>query len=114
MHPSAEYLADVPINMRPTASQNQFPHHVSVDLLPWPGLREYLCANPTGDTRHSVQMYADSTWFAWPEGKELILTDSAGNMTLHPEFEERVCDVRSWQLGAPCTDIFPYLLQYTV
>lgn len=114
MHPIPEYLDDVPINMRPTASQNVVSHHVSVDLLPWPGLREYLCVDPTDDTRHSVQLYADSTWFAWPEGKNFTLIDSAGNMTLHPEFEERVGDVTSWHLGSPCTDIFPHLLQYTV
>ena len=88
------------------------PHPISVDLLPWPGLRNHLCVHQTGDMRHSIQLYADSTWFAWPEDQGLVCTDASGNMALHPEFEARAGDAANWHIGSPFTDVFPHLIQY--
>lgn len=102
-------LKDVPPWLLPTEVQNTYPHPVSIDYIPWPDLRDFLCTNPRIKSRHSVKMYLESLQLKWPPGSSLM-TMEGGQVCVSPEFEAIACDLNNWKLGPPWLDNFPRLI----
>ncbi|KAH6969445.1 hypothetical protein DER45DRAFT_549286 [Fusarium avenaceum] len=109
LHPDPMTLKDVPPWLLPTEVQNTYPHPVSIDYIPWPDLRDFLCTNPRIKSRHSVKMYLESLQLKWPPGCSLLTMDS-GQVCVSPEFEAIACDLNNWELGPPWLDAFPRLI----
>ncbi|KAF4989493.1 hypothetical protein FGRMN_9073, partial [Fusarium graminum] len=86
LHPDPMTLKDVPPWLLPTEVQNTYPHPVSIDYIPWPDLRDFLCTNPRIKSRHSVKMYLESLQLKWPPGCSLM-TMEGGQVCVSPEFE---------------------------
>ncbi|RBR21691.1 uncharacterized protein FIESC28_04791 [Fusarium coffeatum] len=109
LHPDPMTLKDVPPWLLPTEVQNTYPHPVSIDYIPWPDLRDFLCTNPRIKSRHSVKMYLESLQLKWPPGCSLM-TMEGGQVCVSPEFEAIACDLNNWKLGPPWLDAFPRLV----
>ncbi|KAM0346660.1 hypothetical protein ACHAPU_005372 [Fusarium lateritium] len=109
LHPDPMTLKDVPPWLLPTEVQNTYPHPVSIDYIPWPDLRDFLCTNPRIKSRHSVKMYLESLQLKWPPGCSLM-TMEGGQVCVSPEFEAIACDLNNWELGPPWLDAFPRLV----
>ncbi|KAF5019402.1 hypothetical protein F66182_8602 [Fusarium sp. NRRL 66182] len=109
LHPDPMTLKDVPPWLLPTEVQNTYPHPVSIDYIPWPDLRDFLCTNPRIKSRHSVKMYLESLQLKWPPGCPLM-TVEGGQVCVSPEFEAIACDLNNWKLGPPWLDVFPRLV----
>ncbi|CEF88006.1 hypothetical protein FGSG_04939 [Fusarium graminearum PH-1] len=109
LHPDPMTLKDVPPWLLPTEVQNTYPHPVSIDYIPWPDLRDFLCTNPRIKSRHSVKMYLESLQLKWPPGSSLM-TMEGGQVCVSPEFEAIACDLNNWKLGPPWLDNFPRLI----
>lgn len=99
--------------MLPSEVQDTCTHPVSIDFLPWPSLREYLCLNQNRDARHSVDLYLKSIELMWPADKRLLCRDTKGDFVLHEDWEDFVSDLSNWKLGEPFASTFPQLLRYT-
>ncbi|KAF4980047.1 hypothetical protein FZEAL_3909 [Fusarium zealandicum] len=110
LHPDPMTLRDVPSWLLPTEVQNTYPHPVSIDYIPWPDLRDWLCSNQRMESRHSVKIYLESLRLKWPPGLSLMAFDSSGQVSVSPEFETTVCDLSNWELGPPWLDAFPRLV----
>ncbi|KAM5345072.1 hypothetical protein ACJ41O_010934 [Fusarium nematophilum] len=109
LHPDPMTLRDVPAWLLPTEVQNTFPHPVSIDYIPWPDLRDFLCTHQRLKSRHSVKIYLESLRLKWPPGCPMLALDSGGQVSISPEFEAIACDLRNWDLGSPWADAFPRL-----
>ncbi|KAF5657053.1 bzip transcription factor [Fusarium heterosporum] len=109
LHPDPMTLKDVPPWLLPTEVQNTYPHPVSIDYIPWPDLRDFLCTNPRIKSRHSVKMYLESLQLKWPPGCSLM-TIEGGQVCVSSEFEAIACDLNNWELGPPWLDAFPRLV----
>ncbi|XEV05134.1 hypothetical protein FSHL1_010421 [Fusarium sambucinum] len=109
LHPDPMTLKDVPPWLLPTEVQNTYPHPVSIDYIPWPDLRDFLCTNPRIKSRHSVKMYLESLQLKWPPGCSLM-TMEGGQVCVSPDFEAIACDLNNWKLGPPWLDNFPRLV----
>ncbi|KAF4493546.1 Beta-1,4-mannosyl-glyco 4-beta-N-acetylglucosaminyltransferase [Fusarium agapanthi] len=75
LHPDPMTLKDVPPWLLPTDVQNTYPHPVSIDYIPWPDLRDFLCTNPRIKSRHSVKIYLESLQLKWPPGCPLMAVE---------------------------------------
>ncbi|KAM3501668.1 hypothetical protein MY10362_005367 [Beauveria mimosiformis] len=111
-YPSADSMADVPAIMRPTPAQITVSHPKSIDFIPFPALRNYLCLNQNKDARHSVDLYLQSLRLVLPPGQSLLTKTERGCVELNPEFEMMASDVRNWNMGPPWSDHFPQLRQF--
>ena len=100
--------------MRPTEIQMSNLHPVSIDFLPWPDLRDYLCLHQNMDSRHSVDLYIKCVRLNWPKDKDLLCRSASGLMDLNPDFESIAFDAKNWYLTSPWTEMFPQLQKYTV
>ncbi|EGX96176.1 hypothetical protein CCM_00831 [Cordyceps militaris CM01] len=109
---ATETIADVPPIMRPTRSQITIPHPKSLDFIPFPALRNYLCLNQHKDARHSVDLYLRSMRLVLPPGKSLMTKAERGGIELNPEFEIFASDLRNWTMGSPWSEYFPQLRQF--
>ncbi|KAF7557917.1 hypothetical protein G7Z17_g239 [Cylindrodendrum hubeiense] len=110
LYPDPTTLQDVPSWLLPTEVQDTCPHPVSIDYIPWPDLRDFLCTHPKVKSRHSAKMYLESLQLRWPIGSPLLAVDSGGQVAISPEFEAAVFDLRNWDLGPPWADAFPRLV----
>ncbi|KAF5012863.1 hypothetical protein FDECE_1153 [Fusarium decemcellulare] len=110
LHPDPATLSDVPSWLLPTEVQNTYPHQVSIDYIPWPDLRDFLCTHQRIKSRHSVKMYLESLRLKWPPGCPLLAVDNGGQVSVSPEFEAIACDLNNWELGPPWLDAFPRLV----
>ncbi|OAA52822.1 bZIP transcription factor [Beauveria brongniartii RCEF 3172] len=111
-YPSADSMADVPAIMRPTPVQITIRHPKSLDFIPFPALRNYLCLNQNKDARHSVDLYLRSLRLVLPPGQSLLAKTERGCVELNPEFEMTASDVRNWNMGPPWSEYFPQLRQF--
>ncbi|KAM3448163.1 hypothetical protein MY3296_008084 [Beauveria thailandica] len=111
-YPSAGSMADVPAIMRPTPAQITISHPKSLDFIPFPALRNYLCLNQNKDARHSVDLYLRSLRLVLPPGQSLLTKTERGCVELNPEFEMMASDVRNWNMGPPWSEYFPQLRQF--
>ncbi|KAF1729773.1 hypothetical protein CRV24_010315 [Beauveria bassiana] len=111
-YPSADSMADVPAIMRPTPAQMTISHPKSLDFIPFPALRNYLCLNQNKDARHSVDLYLRSLRLVLPPGQSLLTKTERGCVELNPEFEMMASDVRNWDMGPPWSECFPHLRQF--
>ncbi|KAF4948636.1 hypothetical protein FGADI_9540 [Fusarium gaditjirri] len=109
LHPDPMTLKDVPTWLLPTEVQNTYPHPVSIDYIPWPDLRDFLCTNPRIKSRHSVKIYLESLQLKWPPGCPLMAVEN-GQVCVSPEFEAIACDLNNWELGPPWLEAFPRLV----
>ncbi|KAF5539258.1 bzip transcription factor [Fusarium mexicanum] len=109
LHPDPMTLKDVPPWLLPTEVQNTYPHPVSIDYIPWPDLRDFLCTNPRIKSRHSVKIYLESLQLKWPPGCPLMAVQG-GHVCVSPEFEAIACDLNNWELGPPWLEAFPRLV----
>ncbi|KAF4438664.1 bzip transcription factor [Fusarium austroafricanum] len=109
LHPDPMTLKDVPPWLLPTEVQNTYPHPVSIDYIPWPDLRDFLCTNPRIKSRHSVKIYLESLQLKWPPGCPLMVVKE-GQVCVSPEFEAIACDLNNWELGSPWLEAFPRLV----
>ena len=98
--------------MRPTSVQQSVLHPISIDYLPWPQLRNYLCLHQHRDARHNVWYYIQTIQFHWPAGKLLLCQSSKPDYHLNEEFEHVVSDIHNWGLDPRWEDTFPYLKKY--
>lgn len=112
LYPNPESFNDVPDLIRPSRIQNSILHPVSIDYMPWPRLRDFLCLNQNRDSRHSVDLYIRSIQLRWPADKQLLCRSPVGDIQLNPEFESIISDIRYWHLGPPWRDAFPSLRKY--
>ncbi|KAJ6441538.1 bZIP transcription factor [Purpureocillium lavendulum] len=112
LYPNPESFNDVPDLIRPSRVQNSILHPVSIDYMPWPRLRDFLCLNQNRDSRHSVDLYIRSIQLRWPADKQLLCRSPIGDIQLNPEFESVISDIRYWHLGPPWSDAFPSLRKY--
>lgn len=88
-------------------------HPLCIDYIPWPALRNFLCANQNRDSRHSVALYIRSLRLKWPSEKALFLTDLVyGGVVLNPDFIGFGLDIQNWDLGPPWADEFPQLTKF--
>ncbi|KAM3557347.1 hypothetical protein ARSEF4850_005115 [Beauveria asiatica] len=111
-YPSVGSMADVPAIMRPTPAQITISHPKSLDFIPFPALRNYLCLNQNKDARHSVDLYLRSLRLVLPPGQSLLTKTERGCVELNPEFEMMASDVRNWNMGPPWSEYFPQLRQF--
>ncbi|KAI6781345.1 bZIP transcription factor [Emericellopsis cladophorae] len=109
LHPDEASLEDVPEWLRLTSVQESTLHPLIIDYIPWPTLRDYLCLNQRQDDRHNAELYMRSFRLKWPSSQQLLSLNVSGKVTLHPDFENVVCDINNWTMGSPWTDVFPYL-----
>lgn len=110
MQPTEETKRDAPVWLLPTEIQNQHPHSVCVDYLPWPSLRDYLCLSGDTDPRHSIHFYFESVVLKWPPGRPIMGQDDTGQVTLSSDFESVVTTLENWSMGPPWSDAFPHLI----
>ncbi|KAB5515335.1 hypothetical protein GE09DRAFT_979802 [Coniochaeta sp. 2T2.1] len=109
LYPDQQTLNDVPVWLRPSDVQKSTPHPISIDFLPWPELRDYLCLNQNKDSRHNVALYIKSIQLLWPAGKQLLCKNSHSEFVINRDFEFVACDIRCWRLGFPWLAAFPQL-----
>lgn len=87
-------------------------HPVSVDFLPWPALRDYICLHQHNDSRHSVDLYIKCMRLNWPKEEELLCRNGTGVVDLNPRFESIAFDAKNWYLASPWPEMFPRLKKY--
>ena len=94
--------------------QDTYPHPVTIDFLPWPELRNYLCTHQNRDLRHCVKLYVESLRLNCPPTTPIFAMggDRPGQLSMSQEFEDIVVDLRNWTLGAPFADTFPQLMKF--
>ncbi|KAL6851245.1 hypothetical protein ACO1O0_008373 [Amphichorda felina] len=109
MQPTEETLRDVPRWMLPTEMQKTHPHHVCVDYLPWPPLRDYLCVSGEANIQ-SIGIYLQSLVLLWPSDRPVLGQDETGQVVLSADFETVVSKLENWSLGPPWSDAFPHLM----
>ncbi|KAH7153380.1 hypothetical protein EDB81DRAFT_791284 [Dactylonectria macrodidyma] len=110
LYPDPITLQHVPSWLLPTKVQDTCPHPVSIDYIPWPDLRDFLCTRPMIESRHSVKLYLESLQLRWPVGCPLLAVNSEGLVDVSPEFEAAVFDLRNWSLSSAWADMFPRLV----
>ncbi|KAH7133069.1 hypothetical protein B0J13DRAFT_92879 [Dactylonectria estremocensis] len=110
LYPDPITLQHVPSWLLPTEVQDTCPHPVSIDYIPWPDLRDFLCTHQVLESRHSVKLYLESLQLRWPVGCPLLAVNSEGLVDVSPEFETAVFDLRNWSLSPGWADMFPRLV----
>ncbi|KAL6409147.1 hypothetical protein AUP68_05517 [Ilyonectria robusta] len=103
-------MRDVPAWLLPTKVQDTCPHPVSIDYIPWPDLRDFLCTHQRLESGHSVKLYLESLRLRWPVGCPLLAVNGEGLVDVSPEFEAAVFDLGNWSLSPEWEDAFPRLV----
>lgn len=109
LFPTLESYKDVPAFMRPTDVQNSTLHPISIDYLPWPSLRDYICLNQNTDARHRVSLYLECIQFDWPADQDLLCKHAGTGVDIHSGFENAVVEANNWKLDESWKDAFPHL-----
>ena len=112
LYPHGQSHGDIPAWLRPTHIQKSIPHPVSIDFLPWPGLRDYLTTHQNEDPRHSVNLYIRSVRFRWPENRTFYSTTPRGEISLNLDFVQELNKYENWMLSVEWARMFPHLAQY--
>ncbi|EXJ92539.1 hypothetical protein A1O3_01091 [Capronia epimyces CBS 606.96] len=114
INPTQENYERLPDWIRPTPTQLFTPHPVWIDHLPWPRMRDLLCA--------SYHDYPFENWFIpftsglsvnWPYDPAdcLLVTSDRDRVDpiINPVFERHVRRLENWSLGRSFAETFPSL-----
>ena len=106
--PTARRYADVPDILKPLPIQRIKPHHVAIDLLPIPSLREALVKNFRDFMTALPEAGLSVNWTGTME--EAVTTDAElGYLRLTETFEKHVIKMENWSIGESALSIFPEL-----
>ena len=106
--PTAKRYADVPDILKPLPVQRMVVHHVAIDFIPLPSLREALLKNMRDwmTTLPAAKMSVN-----WTNGLDeaVVPDDDLGCLRLSEAFEKHVTDLRNWSIGESILASFPEL-----
>lgn len=106
--PTAKRYADVPDILKPLPVQRMVAHHVAIDFIPLPSLREALLKNMRDwmTTLPAAKMSVN-----WTNGLDeaVVPDDDLGCLRLSEAFEKHVTDLRNWSIGESILASFPEL-----
>lgn len=114
MRSDEESFADLPGWLVPTTTQYTAPHPVSIDFIPWPGIRDYLCLNQDQDYRQESKIYVESLYLSCPKTCPVFGLGPCrrGSVSVSDEFAGVASRLENWSLGSPFIETFPHLVKY--
>lgn len=106
--PTAKRYADVPDILKPLPVQRMVAHHVAIDFIPLPSLREALLKNMRD---WMTTLPAAKISVNWTNGLDeaVVPDDDLGCLRLSEAFEKHVTDLRNWSIGESILASFPEL-----
>ncbi|EXJ85542.1 hypothetical protein A1O1_05906 [Capronia coronata CBS 617.96] len=118
INPTQENYERLPEWMRPTPMQLFTPHPAWIDHIPWPRMRDKLCAN--------YHDYPFENWFIpftselsvnWPyDAVDCLLSTSDRDReesVINPVFERHVRRLENWSVGPSFAEVYPDLVDTT-
>ncbi|KAL2700216.1 hypothetical protein AAEP93_008739 [Penicillium crustosum] len=110
LSPSLETLQDVPEWFRPTEVQNNTPHQIFTDFMPFPQLRNAMVSGSVEYTREEFDIdYGRSVSINWPSSKPLLVRNDSLDVVLNPEFEPHVLNYSNWSLNEGFALKYPHM-----
>ncbi|KAJ5383584.1 Protein of unknown function DUF3425 [Penicillium concentricum] len=101
LSPSLETLQDVPEWLQPTEIQNNTPHQIFTDFVPFPRLRNAMISGSVEYTREKFDIdYGRSVSVNWPSWKPLLVSNDSFEVVLNPDFEPHILNSSNWSLDA--------------
>ncbi|KAJ5393479.1 Protein of unknown function DUF3425 [Penicillium crustosum] len=103
-------MDDVPEWFRPTEVQNNTPHQIFTDFMPFPQLRNAMVSGSVEYTREEFDIdYGRSVSINWPSSKPLLVRNDSLDVVLNPEFEPHVLNYSNWSLNEGFALKYPHM-----
>ena len=107
--PTAKRYADVPDILKPRPVQRIVAHHVAIDFLPFPRLREELVRDLKDFMTALPAAKLSVNWRSEDVDSAIIPDPLQGCLRLTEEFEKHVIDHNNWSIGESILETFPEL-----
>lgn len=96
---------------RPTKTQEDVLHPVSIDFFAFPKFRDILTKHPTpylAKPRELERAFTEHLTMQWPRLKPIFVTDDQGQpIRLVDDLEPHVFDYDNWAMQDPWLDAYP-------
>ncbi|KAH7371129.1 hypothetical protein BKA66DRAFT_190383 [Pyrenochaeta sp. MPI-SDFR-AT-0127] len=106
--PTTETYTQMPVWLRPTATQIAVPHAAWIDNLPWPGIRDLLIEYPEKYPFEIFsEYYSQNVTVNWHFDESDAVAHEDGNVVLHSIFEKHIRNLANWTVSHEFESRFP-------
>ncbi|KAK7516619.1 uncharacterized protein IWZ02DRAFT_379681 [Phyllosticta citriasiana] len=107
--PSRENLERLPRWIQPTQFQKVIPHDLTIDILPWPAVRDFFLHNPELYMSGDLFNHLSINWML-EDSRMFYCEPESGKLVLSAAFREHVGELSNWSFAPEVFEQMPYLI----
>ncbi|KAK7530587.1 uncharacterized protein J3D65DRAFT_606856 [Phyllosticta citribraziliensis] len=107
--PSRENLERLPRWIQPTQFQKVIPHDLTIDILPWPAVRDFFLHNPELYMSGDLFNHLSINW-TLEDSRMFYCEPESGKFVLSAAFKEHIGNLSNWSFAPEVFEQMPYLI----
>ncbi|KAK8157086.1 hypothetical protein IWX90DRAFT_508721 [Phyllosticta citrichinensis] len=107
--PSRQNLERLPRWIQPTQFQKVIPHDLTIDILPWPAVRDFFLHNPELYMSGDLFNHLSINW-TLEDSRMFYCEPESGKFVLSAAFKEHIGNLSNWSFAPEVFEQMPYLI----